>query len=151
MKDKKPLKRAQELIPYSRDHHHGLLLGWKIRTGIAKGIGVVRISAYVSWFYENHLSPHFELEEKYIFPVLGSDHPLIKRAWGEHQEIRSIMALPLSEAVLVKLADLLKAHIRFEEREIFGVIQDVATNEELAMIEQVHQDKFTEHWDEFWK
>src|SRR5690606_10923423 len=29
----KPIKRNKDLQPFSRDHHHSLLLCWKIRTG----------------------------------------------------------------------------------------------------------------------
>ena len=33
-----PIKRSEYLKPLSRDHHQGLLLCWKIRTGLKKGI-----------------------------------------------------------------------------------------------------------------
>ncbi|CDF79955.1 hypothetical protein BN863_22430 [Formosa agariphila KMM 3901] len=36
MTDKKPLKRHKSLQPLSRDHHHGLLLAWKIRADLRK-------------------------------------------------------------------------------------------------------------------
>ncbi|WP_241739476.1 hypothetical protein [Aestuariibaculum marinum] len=32
----KPLKRHKALQPLSREHHYGLLLTWKIRTGFKK-------------------------------------------------------------------------------------------------------------------
>jgi len=38
MEPKKPIKRDKVLQPLSHDHHQGLLLCWKIRTGIKKGI-----------------------------------------------------------------------------------------------------------------
>ena len=34
----KPLKRHAGLVELSRDHHHGLLLSWKIRQGLKKEI-----------------------------------------------------------------------------------------------------------------
>ena len=34
----KPQKRHKALQPLSREHHHGLLLSWKIRTGFSKDI-----------------------------------------------------------------------------------------------------------------
>ena len=66
----KPLKRHKALIPFSREHHHGLLLSWKIRSGFSKNIEVERIKKYADWFFINHLIPHFELEEKYIFSLI---------------------------------------------------------------------------------
>ena len=138
--------------PYSKDHHHGLLLGWKLRTGHKKGIGPLRMRMYSEWFYETHLKPHFELEEKYLFPVLGNQHELVIKALDQHREIHSIMKHPLDETRLMQLADVLEAHIRFEERELFGQIQAAATEAQLAKIKEVHDDtKFTEHSDEFWK
>jgi len=38
-----PIKRSIALQPLSREHHHGLLLCWKIRTGLKKGIDIDRI------------------------------------------------------------------------------------------------------------
>ena len=74
----KPLKRAPELQPLSHDHHHGLQLCWKIRTGFSKQIEPDRIKKYSDWFYKTHLKPHFELEEKYVFPILGAENDLVK-------------------------------------------------------------------------
>ena len=70
----KPLKRVLELQPLSHDHHHGLQLCWKIRTGFSKKIAPDRIKKHTDWFFKTHLKPHFELEEKYVFPILGADN-----------------------------------------------------------------------------
>lgn len=151
MNQKKPIKRAVELVQYSKDHHHALLLGWKIRAGLKKGIAAQRICTYASWFYQNYLSLHFELEEKYIFPVLDG-HELIKKACDDHRKLRALMDADCTEAVLSELADTLEAHIRFEEREVFKEIQLVATAAQLSVIDRVHNDeKFVEYGDEFWK
>lgn len=151
MNNKKPLKRLKELKPFSRDHHHGLLLGWKIRNGIKKGIETPRIAAYVKWFFQNYLSAHFELEEKYMFPILGMENDMIKRAINDHLQMRTMIA-HLDSTTLSDFADLLEQHIRFEERELFGQIQETATPRQLAKIEQIHHDEpFIENPDEFWK
>ncbi|MBF6607519.1 MAG: hemerythrin domain-containing protein [Flavobacterium sp.] len=151
MTSKKPLKRSNELKPFSKDHHHGLLLGWKIRNGLKKGIAAERISAYTEWFFRNYLAPHFDLEEKYIFPILDRQDELIAKAYTDHAQIRS-MITELNAESLAELADLLESHIRFEERQLFGKIQEVASEEQLALLAQVHHDgAFVEHHDEFWK
>ena len=51
----KPIKRSEELVSLSRDHHDGLLLSWKIRTGINKGIELKRIADYVLHSYRTEL------------------------------------------------------------------------------------------------
>src|SRR5690606_3210653 len=60
-----PIKRHKALQGVSREHHHGLLLCWKIRTGLAKNISPDRIKTYVDWFFDVYLRPHFELEENH--------------------------------------------------------------------------------------
>ncbi|MBL0127934.1 MAG: hypothetical protein IPP83_10860 [Flavobacteriales bacterium] len=62
------------------DHHHGLLLCWKLRTGLQKNVDPARMMAYCQRFHAEHLVPHFGLEEEAIFPILGNDHELVKRA-----------------------------------------------------------------------
>ena len=90
MNANKPLKRAPELQILSHDHHHGLQLCWKIKTGFSKKIELDRIKKYTDWFFETHLIPHFELEEKLVFTILGSENTLIKQAVGEHRRLKSL-------------------------------------------------------------
>src|SRR5690606_15292284 len=152
--ENKPLKRHSVLQPLSREHHYGLQLCWKIRTGFKKEIETLRIRNYVIWFYENHLLPHFMIEEKYIFPILGNDNDLIKRALSEHRKIKRLV---LSETELYKrmnsLEEDLETHILFEERILFNEIQSVATNEQLQKIQFYHSDiKFADNLtDVFWE
>ena len=151
MMEKKPLKRDKALRPLSVDHHHGLLLSWKIRTGLSKQVEPIRIINYVQWFFENHLRPHFDLEENYVFPVLGGEDELVKKALADHQKIESLSRSG-DAATLSQLADELEAHIRFEERIVFEKIQSVATQSQLQQIENIHQDHvFVENEDQFWK
>ena len=85
----KPIKRHKALKPVSREHHHGLLLSWKIRQGLKLNISTERICNYLNWFWEHHLKPHFEVEENYIFPILGNDNQLVKQALEDHQKIKN--------------------------------------------------------------
>ena len=86
----KPLKRHEALKPISREHHHGLLLCWKIKTGMSKGVELSRIKGSVDYFYQTHLLPHFAMEEKYIFPILDNGHELmiiiVRRPQIMHQQ-----------------------------------------------------------------
>jgi len=150
----KPIKRSEFLKPLSREHHHGLLFCWKIRTGIKKNVEVSRIKKYSDWFYQNYLVPHFEVEEKYVFPILGNDNELIKKAISEHRKMKQLFE---STAEFEKNCSLiqeeLEAHIRFEERVLFGEIQKIATAEQLLSIEFNHSDeKFVDNLtDPFWE
>jgi hemerythrin superfamily protein len=134
-----PLERHPLLRPVSREHHHGLLLCWKLRQGLAKGAGPGRMQRYCNDFYHKHLLAHFATEEEAVFPVLGNDHPLVRRALSEHAELTAMFLWQHhDEMSLAVLEKLLAAHIRFEERELFQAVQAVASEEELAHIEKVH-------------
>ncbi len=150
----KPQKRHKELQPLSREHHHGLLLSWKIRAGFSKNIEPKRIKAYADWFFENHLIPHLEKEEAYIFTILNEDNDLIKRAMADHRRLKRLFTESDIEAkTLSKIEEELDKHIRFEERVLFPEIQKVATEAQLTLIEEIHQDDdFIDKLDdEFWK
>lgn len=149
----KPLKRHKALQPFSREHHHGLLLSWKIRSGFNKNIEVERIKTYADWFFENELIPHFELEETHIFPLLDADNELIKRALAEHRRLKRLFNDDKDiERSLHKIEEELEQHIRFEERILFPEIQKNATEAQLALIEDIHHDeRFVDNaTDEFW-
>ena len=149
-----PLKRAPELQPLSHDHHHGLQLCWKIRTGFSKQIEPTRIKRYADWFFENHLKPHFELEEKYIFTILDKEDELIKRGLAEHSRLNSLFEETSDlENILGRIEKELEAHIRFEERVLFAEIQKMATAEQLTKINELHTSEvFVENEEDvFWK
>ncbi len=150
----KPIKRSEKLKPLSREHHHALLLCWKIKNGFAKGASAERIKIYANWFFENHLIPHFEIEEKYVFPVLGDDHPLIKQAKNDHHSLVALFtATDDVENNLRKIEETLQNHVRFEERVVFNEVQKNATEEQLNDIEMFHvEEKFVDKSDDpFWE
>lgn len=151
----KPQKRHKALKPLSREHHHGLLLSWKIRAGFSKEVNPKRIRAYADWFFENHLIPHFELEETHIFPILSNDeNELVKRALAEHRRLKRLFEEREDDTkTLSKIEEELDKHIRFEERVLFPEIQKVATEEEFLHVENIHQpEKFIDNEsDVFWK
>ncbi|MGW1453586.1 hemerythrin domain-containing protein [Salegentibacter agarivorans] len=152
---KKPIKRHEALKPLSREHHHGLLLCWKIRQGVKKEVEVARIKAYTEWFKIHYLDPHFEAEEKHIFPVLGNEHELVKRALKEHRRLKRLFSQDTEvEIALNNIEEELDSHIRFEERVLFNEIQEVASAEQLADIEKHHNGiQFSDDdWqDHFWE
>ncbi len=149
-----PLKRTEALKSLSRDHHHGLLLCWKIRQGIKQNIEPDRIKKYLDWFWISYLKPHFEIEEQYVFPILGKENKLVKQALAEHRKLKRLF---VNESDIQKSISLieeeLEKHIRFEERVLFNEIQVVASSEQLLQIELDSSDKiFYENLsDPFWE
>lgn len=150
----KPIKRSEHLKPLSREHHHGLLLCWKIRTGIKKGIDANRIKAYADWFYHTYLLPHFEVEEKQVFVLPGPENELVKKAIADHRRLRQLFESATEVQQNLSLIEKeLEQHIRFEERVLFNEIQEKATPSQLQSIVQVHQPaKFADNTsDPFWE
>lgn len=154
MSEKKPIKRQKELQPLSRDHHHGLLLCWKIRTAKRKGITEKRVKQYTDWFYKTHLLPHFKEEEEYIFPILGADNKLVKKAMTEHRRLKRLFKEKneIGKA-LTLIEEELEGHIRFEERILFKEVEEVASEEDLEKIREIHREvpAEEEYEDTFWK
>lgn len=157
---KKPIKRSNELVLLSRDHHSGLLLCWKIRTGIKKGIEEERIAAYILFYYRSHLEEHFRQEEEYIFPLVGGQNIRTQKALTEHREIQVLIQKiannnTIEYSSLEELANKLDAHIRYEERELFPYLEQQADAEQLGnaggIIAGLHNDIKEPAWsDEFW-
>lgn len=149
----KPLKRHKALQPLSREHHHGLLLSWKIRAGFSKNIEPERIKIYADWFFNTHLLPHFEMEEQYVFSILEANNEFVEKALADHALLKRLFADEAIEMALSDIEKALDAHIRFEERVLFPEIQKVATEMQLLAIEKIHQEtNFVDKMDdEFWK
>jgi hypothetical protein len=150
----KPIKRSEFLKLLSIEHHHGLLFCWKIRAGIKKDVEVSRIKKYADWFYQNYLIPHFEVEEKYVFTILGNENELIKKAVSEHRRLKRLFESTTEfQKNIGLIEEELEGHIRFEERILFGEIQKFATAEQLQSIQVNHSDeKFVDNLtDPFWE
>lgn len=149
---KEPIKRIEQLKALSREHHHGLLLCWKIREGIKRNIETERIKKYVDWFWDNHLQQHFKTEENLLFPILGSQNELIQQALTEHRRLKRLFENKKDIHKSISLIEEeLEKHIRFEERVLFNEIQKVATPQELDKLYTKHNSDFQDNIaDEFW-
>tara|TARA_R110000744_G_scaffold53134_2_gene113609 strand:+ start:451 stop:798 length:348 start_codon:yes stop_codon:yes gene_type:complete len=113
-----------------------------------------RIKVYVDWFYRTYLVPHFELEETYIFPIVGNDHPWVKKALSDHRRlIRLFTSTAADMKTLGQIEETLEQHIRFEERQLFNHVQEMANNKQLDIIEKQHSnEKFNDNIsDPFWE
>jgi hemerythrin-like domain-containing protein len=142
------MKRSEYLIPLSRDHHTGLLFCWKIRTGINKGVDLERISKYIDYYWNAHLKFHFE-EEEQLLPSdeMDEQHVVIR------QQVAGVLGRERHNvnAYLV-LEEMINTHIRFEERELFPLLENELSAEQLKEIgKTLHEVRFKDEYkDEFW-
>jgi hemerythrin-like domain-containing protein len=75
--------------------------------------------------YDLELTNHFEIEEKFVFPAV-EPHPLVDELIGQHRHVEALIArmrMEPSSELLQEFAELLRAHIRCEENELFQDIQ----------------------------
>lgn len=150
-----PLKRHEALKPLSIDHHHGLLLCWKIREGRKKQVDIDRIKAYTDFFFNSQLRPHFKFEEEEIFVLLGNDHPMVKKAKRDHIHLENLFNENSNvERALTEIEKDLESHIRFEERVLFNEIQQevpLHKLEDLKHKEEAVKTPNPDDWhDKFW-
>ncbi|MBK5213565.1 MAG: hemerythrin domain-containing protein [Flavobacteriaceae bacterium] len=142
------------LMPLIDEHNEVILLCERIREGLRNKTETKRIKKYIDWFKTNYLDPHFEIEKKYIFPILGISNVRVKRALANHRRLNRLFE-ETSElnTVLNKIEEELSSYIGFEERVLYNEIRTVASPQQMEEIEKRHQQlKFIDDdWkDRFW-
>ena len=134
------MKRVPELRDLSEDHHHGLVLARKARKAAAgeEGFSASDVWAEVEAKFKTELEPHFQIEESLIATALATlgESQLAKRLFDEHTALREFLSpgRDRTPGNLGRFGELLEQHIRFEERELFEVAQDVLDRRELGEI-----------------
>lgn len=156
---KKSVIRNENILELSREHHFSLLFCWKIRKGIESGIEVERIRNYVQHFWNHFLQAHFKEEEEIFFTSIKSKN--VDKALTEHREIESqiislnFISILMVSNHLIRIADLVDNHVRFEESTLFPQVDklirreklNLATNKVKKLDNWPFKDAFT---DEFW-
>lgn len=149
----KPIKREEFLKQLSREHHHALLLCWKIRKGIKSHVAIERMNTYIQWFYCNYLKPHIAFEEEFIYPIVPTFAGIIDLL-SEHRQIEELAIYDFTDLkMLTYFADLLEKHVRFEERTLFNEIQKIISVSQIELIKsKIINDEFVENdSDKFWE
>ena len=123
------MKRHPQLQDLSREHYSALKLARAARQAAESGEmdAMTAFAQRVVRLFATELDPHFRVEEQGILVALAraGENELVERTLSEHAELRRLtMLLSDPDAVtLLRFADLLAAHVRFEERELFEAAQ----------------------------
>ncbi|WP_370869816.1 hemerythrin domain-containing protein [Polaromonas sp.] len=123
------MKRSAVLQPLSREHHTALTLAKACeRAAQSRDEGLVaKACQRAIRAFSDELEPHFQVEEQSLLPLLLSaeTRPLAQRTMAEHQQLRALLdELRRNDAeALGSFGKCLTAHVRFEERELFPVIE----------------------------
>lgn len=89
-----------------------------------------------------------------MFPLFSDDNKLKKKAIADHRRLERLFNDNEDiKRALSLIEEELDAHIRFEERNMFNHIQEIATEGQLQQIERFHKEiKETQEWkDKFWE
>lgn len=134
------MKRCPELQKLSREHHTALRLALQWRRAAESGIeeSIVAASLHARDVFVAELLPHFREEEIYLLPRLeaAGATAVVARTLIEHRAMQRLvreLEIPDGE-ILLRLADLLTAHVRFEERELFEDAERLLGREVLARV-----------------
>jgi len=127
------MKRHPALRQLSSDHHTGLVLARKARQA-AKGSIHDQQDAWTTLVVGFHaeLEPHFQTEEAGLLVALrrAGENELVERTLTEHADMRGLIAQDRPEN-LARFAELLTAHIRFEEQQLFARAQELLEADQL--------------------
>ena len=123
------MKRHPDLLQLSREHYGALKLARDARRAAASGdaSAVAALAQRVVQVFPVELDPHFRVEELGLLVILAQagHHALVERTLADHAELRRLanaLANPDTKT-LGRFAELLGAHVRFEEREVFEAAQ----------------------------
>lgn len=138
-----------------QEHRDNLDVCRNIRYGFMKGVEMHRIKEYADWYWRNHLMMHFVSEETVIFPMLGKQNPLVKKALAEHRRLRRLFESKDDiNKMLNRIEEELESHVLFEEKVLFREIEKSGDSMQLELVDKLHnQTEGAKHtWtDEFWK
>ena len=123
------MKRHAELLELSREHHAALKLARHARNAADSGevAEIRRVAQRAVDLFATELDPHFVVEEQGLLVFLAQvgESALVARTLAEHQTLRELaggLQQP-DAATLLRFSEVLAAHVRFEERELFETTQ----------------------------
>lgn len=156
---RKPRRRSESFINFSREHHYGLLLSWEIKQGLKSKVEPNRITDYILYLFDNDILHHMREEEKIVFSKIGSGSELLKKTLRFRQKVYGFLAaIRAGEGnvgLLKKFAELLNRAVRFEERVLFPYLEENLGKEQLELVlnsyEHKPQDISQEYHDKFWE
>jgi len=132
------VKRSAELTPLSHDHHQALFTALRLVRATDGSVA----GDLLSW-WSNEGSRHFRIEEEILLPAWcsadrGAELDLANRVLSDHLQIRSAVRAAergrLSAAELSAVGELMQHHVRFEERELFALIESRLDPADLAAL-----------------
>jgi hemerythrin-like domain-containing protein len=132
------MKRDESLRPLSREHHRALVTARSLQEATP---AADLANTFLSFWREDG-QRHFRIEEEVLLPSWAMhasvDRAGVTRMLEEHLAIRRFAleaeARGLSREAALQLGESLEAHVRFEERELFPLIEAALDSEALRRL-----------------
>lgn len=123
-------------MPLTHDHHHALAQCRRLKSAaeITDRKQLVDAGNAFLNFYLGRALHHFREEEELFFPSateIDELRPMVTRAVMEHLTVhrlvaelkRQLSSTAVSPDLLLDISDMLRGHVRFEEDELFPLIE----------------------------
>lgn len=130
------MRRHESLIPLTHDHHHTLAQARRLKDAHSDGdrAKMLRTADEFVNFYLGRTRRHLHEEEELFFAPLVDDDivgPLVASAVADHLRLhgyvrelrRQLLTGDVSGELLRSTGELLEVHVRFEEQELFPLIE----------------------------
>jgi len=137
------VKRHPQLQPLSGDHHRALVLARRARRAVeAQGDAgaPAPTSLATTWQdvvkrFASELEPHFQVEERWLFPLLeaAGERTLVELARADHARLREVVRSEPAVSTAREFAARLERHVCFEERELFPRAERLLSTDTLAL------------------
>lgn len=130
------MKRSTILQPLSREHHSALSLAKSCERAALSddSAQVAQTCQRAILAFSAELEPHFQIEEQSLLPLLKGPKTqnLVQRTLADHEWLRALLpGLQQTAAALGSFGKCLNAHVRFEERELFAVLESLLEAREI--------------------
>lgn len=129
------MKRSSALTPLSHEHHAALVTAKRIRDLKAESEReIIEYWQAKREIIKQQLSEHFKVEEGHLLPLLSKGaQDMAQRLTAEHEIMLSLLESEQGETAL-EFSEMLKNHVRFEERELFPWLEEQYGNDVLLEV-----------------
>jgi len=126
------MKRAPELVALSREHHEALVLARRA----CSGADAVAVRQQVLDRWAQQIEPHIAVEEEVLLPALAEagGGRAVADAMRQHGQLRAYADLLRAGdlGALPLWGDAMREHVKFEERGVFSLAQELVDLPPLA-------------------
>ena len=143
-------RRHETLIPLTHDHHHALAQARRLRD-VAKNEDQTErrnlTNDFINFYFGRAVRHFHEEEELFFAPLIDEPQArdLVLRAVSDHLRLHGLVRnvkrqLSVGDAdqeTLDQISQLLTEHVRFEEQELFPLIEQLIPEEDLRELATV--------------